>query len=122
MGDISSQVFSWLLYVVILPLVPATLVALPFWLKRKAVLGNIVGSCVIAAVIFVLIWQQYGAYVQAQSACSQTNIGCTGSVDSPYTQYLLMVLIGWVDVFFLLVISGIVEDRQKRRHLDRSRL
>src|SRR5690242_8788431 len=122
MSDISSLVFSWLLYVVILPLVPATLIALPIWLKRKVVFGNVVGSCVIAAVIFVLIWQQYGAYVQAQTACSQSSIGCSGAVDSPYTQYLLMVLIGWVDVFFLLVISGIVEDRQKRRRLDRSKL
>jgi uncharacterized RDD family membrane protein YckC len=122
MVGLQEVLLFWLPVVILLPLALATLVALPFWLRRRAIFGNVVGSCVVAAVIFVLVWQQYGAFVQAQTACVNQTADCPPGLQLPYLQYLVMVLLGWVDVFFLLIFSGMVEDRQKRRRLDRSRL
>jgi NADH:ubiquinone oxidoreductase subunit 6 (subunit J) len=122
MSDVMGSILYWLIYVVLLPLTLGTLAALPAWLKRHPILGNLIGSGVIAAVIFVLIWQQYGAFVQAQAACAGSSAGCAASAEALYMPYLIMVVLGWVDVFILLFLSGMVEDRLKSRWLDRSRL
>ena len=122
MSDTAVIILDWLLYVVILPSALATLGAFPAWLKRRVTLGNLIGSVIVIAVIFVLIWQQYGAYVQAQATCTQSGIGCVSDAESLYMPYLYMVLLGWMDVFLLLFISGMVEDHLKRRRLDRSQL
>ena len=110
---------SWALYVVALPSALGALVALPFWLKGRTMLGNVAGSCAIALAVAVLIWQQFGAYVRAQEGC--TGAGCPPSENALYA-FLILVVLGWLDVFFLLFLSGFVEDWRKRRHFDRSRL
>lgn len=120
--DEANYLFLWFLWAVVLPLVLGALAAFPFWLNRRVIFGNVVGSCAIAAVIFILIWQQYGAFTQAQSSCAGGSPGCVTGGVSLYMPYLYLVLVGWLDVFVLLIVSGVVEDRQKRRHLDRNRL
>lgn len=124
MSEINEPIINWVIFAVLIPLIIGTICALPAWWKRKPTFGNLLGSLVIALVIFVLIWQQYGAFVRAQSDCAQNWVTeCVSVVGvSQYTPYLLLVLLGWVDVFFLLVISGIVEDRLRPRWLDRSQL
>ena len=124
MSEINEPVINWVIFVVLLPLAIGTAVAFPAWWKHKAIFGNLLGSFAIAAVVFVLIWQQYGAYARAQTDCAQVFVPACLSITgvSQYVPYLLLVLLGWVDVFFLLVISGIVEDRLKPRWFDRSKL
>lgn len=109
----------WALFVVALPSALGALVALPFWLKGRVIAGNIAGSFAIVLVIVILIWQQFGAYFQAQASCLGT--GCP-SADSPVAAFLVMAGLGWLDAFLLLVLSGIVEDRRRQKHFDRSRL
>jgi hypothetical protein len=119
-GDITNLLL-WFLWAVALPLALAVLVALPLWVKRRVIAGNVVGSVAVAMVIFVLIWQQYGMFAQSQASCTATGAGCISGL-TMYTPYLYLVLVGWLDVFVLLIVSGVVEDRQRRRRLDRSRL
>ena len=119
-----EPILPWVVYVVALPQALGALAAAPFWLKRRIMPGNAVGSLAIAGVIFVLIWIQYGAYVRAQEACAGTGIGCaavTGGL-AQFGPYLALVGLGWLDVFVLLILSGRVEDWVKQRHFDRSRL
>ncbi len=124
MSQINEPATNWVIFVVLLPLIIGMAVAFPAWWKHRAVLGNLLGSFAIAAVVFVLIWQQYGAYVQAQSDCAQAFVPFCASISgvSQYVPYLMLVLLGWVDVFFLLIISGIVGDKLKPRWFDRSKL
>ncbi len=124
MSEINEPIINWVIFVVLIPLALGAVCAFPAWWKRKTNFGNLLGSAAIAFVIFVLIWQQYGAFVRAQADCAQLWVsGCESVVGvSQYTPYLLMVLIAWVDVFFLLVLSGIVEDRLRPRWLDRAQL
>ena len=122
MLDIDAIITFWLPLTIIMPLGLGTLAAIWPWLKHKAIMGNLFGSFVIAAVIFVLIWQQYGAYIDAQAACTQGLSACPPRGVEMYTPYLMLVFMGWVDVFLLLIISGIIEDRTKRRWPDPSQL
>ena len=71
---------------------------------------------------YLVIWQQYGAYIDAQAACTQGLSACPPRGVEMYTPYLMLVFMGWVDVFLLLIISGIIEDRTKRRWPDPSQL
>lgn len=108
----------WALFVVALPSVLGALVALPFWLKGHTSAGNIAGSFAIVLVILILIWQQLGAYFQAQASCG--GVGCPAA-DEAVVAFLVMAGLGWLDAFMLLFFSGVVEDRRQRRAIDRSR-
>jgi hypothetical protein len=122
MVDIDALFSFWIPITILLPLGLGALAAIWPWIKHKAIMGNLLGSFVIAAVIFLLIWQQYGAYVDAMTACSQGLSDCPPSGIEMYTPYLMLVFMGWVDVFLLLIISGVIEDRTKRRWPDPSQL
>ena len=100
---------------VMLPTVLAAVAGLPFWIKRRTVLGNLVGSGLIAGAMIVLIWQGYGDFVGEQEAC--TTAGTCGllSVEGIFTRFLGFVVIGWMDVLLILILGGVVEQRVKRR-------
>jgi hypothetical protein len=100
----------------VIPLVLGALGGLPFWLRRHVIAGNIVGSGIIAAAVIVLIWRAYGNIVRAQNECI---FDCVRSFESIYAPLLWLVLLGWVAVFLLLIISGVVEDRVKRTSFKR---
>jgi hypothetical protein len=111
MSEINEPIVNWVIFAMLIPLIVGTVLALPAWWKRSPTFGNLLGSFAIALVIFVLIWQQYGAFIRAQTDCAQLWVPDCATVTgvSQYTPYLVLVLLGWVDVFFLLVISGLVE-------------
>ena len=98
---------------VLLPLAIAAPLAWPFWRKRRVMLGNILGSGIVALAIVVLIWREYGVLTDWQTQCGNAS-GCLRDFDSVYTPFLLLVVLGWLDAFILLVLSGIVEDRAKK--------
>jgi hypothetical protein len=96
----------------LLPTLLAAGLALPFWWRKRIIAGNVAGSALIILVITVLIWYQWGVSLTAQTQCVGN---CFTDVQSIYLPFLLLVVLGWVDVFLLLVISGLVEDRLKRK-------
>ncbi len=109
----------WALFVVALPCALGALVALPFWLKGRTTAGNIAGSTAIGLTIVLLIWRQLGAYFEAQGLCA--GAGCPAA-DEAVVAFLVMAGLGWLDTLILLILSGIIEDRRRRRQFDRSRL
>ena len=122
MENTSSLIPYWIIFAVVLPVGLSTLIALPIWLKRRVLVGNLVGSLLVVVAIVVLIWQQLGVTLQAQATCGQPDANCRFDAQAIYAPYLYLVVIGWMDVFAIFIFSGIVEDRLKHRRLDRSQL
>lgn len=94
----------WGLIYILLPVALGTLGALTFWLKRRMLLGNAVGSTIIAVVMIVFILQALTSQLSS-GFVSQEGLIPIG----------LLVLAGWVDVLILFFVGGAVEDRVKRR-------
>lgn len=89
---------------VVIPTALGVAAAFAFWLKRRILLGNAVGSGVIAAVMVLFILQRFATFSAAPAP--------TGDPISPM---LILALLGWLDVFLVFLISGFVEDRVKKR-------
>ncbi len=94
----------WGLIYVLLPVALGSLAALPFWLRRRVLLGNALGSTVIAVVMIVYIIQLFASLLTT-SFVMQSDLVPVG----------LLVLVGWLDVLVLFFLSGAVENRVKRR-------
>ena len=97
----------------VLPIMAGTLVGFRFWRQRRAMLGNILASAVVAVIIVLLIAQSFGLFF----ACGATaEGGCASQADLDFATKVMigLAVLGWVDVFVLLVIGGLVEDRSKR--------
>ncbi|MFN4293035.1 MAG: hypothetical protein ACK4JD_02775 [Thermoflexales bacterium] len=94
----------WGLVYVLLPVTLGVIAALPFWLKRRMLLGNAIGSTVIAVVMIAFIIQLFVSLIST-GFFSQANLLPVGT----------LVLVGWVDVLILFFFSGAVENRVKRR-------
>lgn len=95
-----------LIYVLV-PTALGSAVAFWFWRKRRMILGNAIGSAVIAVVMIAFILRQFADNVNAASASVQP--------DAIYVPLLVLVGLGWLDVLIMFFISGAVEDRVKRR-------
>ena len=100
------------LVAVLAPTLLAAGLALPFWARRRIIAGNVAGSVFILLAITILIWYRYGTTLAAQQACVSD---CYPDAQSIYTPFLILVVLGWVDVFILLILSGLAEDRLKRK-------
>ena len=97
----------------LLPIAAGTLAGFRFWRQRRAMMGNIVASAVVALIIVFLIARSFGLFF----ACgASVEGGCASQADLDFATKVMigLAVLGWVDVFVLLVISGVVEDRAKR--------
>lgn len=102
--DMILDLAWWGLIYVLLPVALGAGAALPFWLKRRMLLGNAIGSTVIAVVMIAFIIQLFASLLSA-GFLSQADLLPVGA----------LVLVGWVDVLILFFLSGAVENRVKRR-------
>ena len=93
---------------VVLPVALAALVALPFWWRRRILIGNALGSALIGVWMIVIIIQRFSVYFVAPSADA---VGIL-------TPLLLPAVVGWVNVLILFFISGAVEERAKRHYIN----
>lgn len=108
---VMNGLLFWAVYAVLLPSVLACLSALPFWYKRRILLGNLIGSLLVALIVIVLIWQQYGTAVQSSQTCAN----CLTDVNTLFVPFFILVGLGWLDVLLVLIVGGIVESRRKVR-------
>lgn len=92
-----------LLYI-LFPVLLASLTGFAFWRKRRVLLGNAIGSGIIAAVMIGFILARFGEFM-ANPVPSQ----------APVMTMLVLAGLGWLDVFILFFISGFVEDRVQRK-------
>lgn len=102
--DLVLDLAWWGLVYVLLPVALGSIAALPFWLKRRMLLGNAIGSTVIAVVMIAFIIQLFASLLST-GFLSQASLLPVGA----------LVLVGWVDVLILFFLSGAVENRVKRR-------
>lgn len=93
-----------LIYVLV-PVVLGALVAVWFWRKRRMIIGNAIGSGVIAITMIVFIVQVFAASTNANSLDPNAMLLPLGG----------LVALGWVDVLILFFVSGAVEERVKKR-------
>lgn len=88
----------------VFPVALAALAGFLFWRKGRVLLGNAIGSGIIAAIMVLFILARFGAFM-ANPIPGQ----------EPINAMLLLAVVGWVDVFALFVISGVAEDRARIR-------
>ncbi len=88
---------------IILPVAMASVAGLLFWVKRRILIGNAIGSGIIATIMILFILQRLGEFM-GNPTPSQT----------PATAMLALAGVGWLDVFILFFISGFVEDRVRK--------
>ena len=93
-----------LIYVLV-PIALGALVALPFWMKRRVLMGNAFGSVVIAIVMIVFILQVF----------AQSFDDIALNPGGMFPTLATLVFVGWVDVLILFFLSGAVENRVKKR-------
>lgn len=93
---------------VVLPVALAALIALPFWVRRRILIGNALGSAVIGLWMIVIIIQRFSVYFTAPITDSTAIL----------LPLVTPAVIGWVDVLILFFLSGAVEERAKRRHIN----
>ncbi|MCS6773255.1 MAG: hypothetical protein RMM31_06685 [Anaerolineae bacterium] len=96
----------WVLVYGLFPIALGSLVALPFWLKRRMVVGSAAGSAAIAIVMTALILQFL------VSALSESALLDTQAWLLPMGA---LVVAGWVDVLVMFFIGGFVESRVRSR-------
>ncbi|MCL6509137.1 MAG: hypothetical protein K6U78_00465 [Anaerolineae bacterium] len=102
--DLVLDLAWWGLVYVLLPTALGSAAALPLWLKRRVLLGNAIGSAIIAVVMIIYIIQFFVSLLSV-GFLTQTDLLPIG----------LLVLVGWADVLILFFLSGAVENRVKRR-------
>jgi len=102
--DLALDLAWWGLVYVSLPVAIGAAAALPFWLKRRVLLGNAIGSAVIAVIMIAYIIQLFASLISI-GFLTQANLLPVG----------LLVLVGWADVLVLFFLSSAVENRVKRR-------
>jgi hypothetical protein len=102
--DMALNLAWWGLIYVLLPVALGALAALPFWWKRRMLLGNALGSAAIAVVMIVFILQVFASGISS-GFLTQDSLVPLG----------VLVILGWVDVLILFFVSGAVEERVKKR-------
>jgi mannitol-specific phosphotransferase system IIBC component len=85
---------------ILLPVLLGSLAGVLFWRKRRVLIGNAIGSGVIAAIMVLFILQRLGEFM-ANPQPGQ----------SPTIAMIVLAGLGWLDVFILFFVSGFVEDR-----------
>jgi len=102
--DLLLDLGWWGLIYVLFPTALGALAGLPLWLRRRVLLGNAVGSTVIAVVMIAFILQLIFSRL-ADGFFARAELLPVG----------LLVAAGWVNVLLMFFLSGAVEDRVKRR-------
>ncbi len=96
-----------------LPIALGTLVGFPFWRKRRVILGNVLASVAVAIVILFLIARAFGLFFACSSAQEPDCISQSG-LDFGARVLIGLAVVGWLDVFVLLLIGGMIEDRARK--------
>ncbi|MCX6018033.1 MAG: hypothetical protein NTZ50_05910 [Chloroflexi bacterium] len=98
----------------LLPIVLGALVGLRFWRRRRVILGNVVASAAVGAVILFLIAQTFGMFFSC-SVDVDPSCGTQATLDFATRVLIGLALVGWVDVFVLMILGGVIDDRARKR-------
>jgi hypothetical protein len=102
----------------VVPSAVAVAIALPFWLKNKAIVGNAIGACLIFLTAIFLAVAERVDVERLQLRCVEAGRYCPTDVPALFRQMAMYGLIAFVEVGALFFVSSIVEERRGRRHVD----
>ena len=104
----------WISIAATVPAVLGLLVAIPFWRRSDAIFGNIVGTAVIFAFAFAMIWREHVELDRLVQACLDAGTVCWPQ-PAAFTRFAIYAFIGLVEVFGVFTLSLRVEERIRRR-------
>jgi hypothetical protein len=102
-----NWLLEFFLYIVV-PTAIALVVSLPIWLSKRIILGNVIGSGIIAVIMIFWI-----VVVFAEAFANPAQLQ-----DPPLTRMIIIGVLGWVDVFILLIFSGRTEDYLRKKSIN----
>lgn len=104
----------WIGIAATVPAILALAVAFPFWRRDEPIFGNVLGSTVIFAFGFAMIWREHVELDRIVQACLDQGTVCWPS-PSAFTRFALYAFIALFEVFFVFTLSLRVEERIRRR-------
>lgn len=104
----------WIAIMATAPFVVGLLLAYPLWRRSEAILGNILGTAVIFAAAFGMIWREHLQLDRIVQQCLDEGITCWPE-PSAFTRFAIYAFIGLFEVFALFMISLRVEEAMRRR-------
>ena len=90
------------------------IVAIPFWRRSEAIFGNIIGTAIIFAFAFAMIWREHVELDQIVKTCLDAGTVCWPQ-PAAFTRFSIYAFIGLVQVFVVFTLSLRVEERVRRR-------
>jgi ABC-type Na+ efflux pump permease subunit len=104
----------WIGAAIAAPTACGFLIALPFWLGRQTMMGNLVGAGVMFLGAVLSIAREYVELSRMRQACLAARTLCDISPDD-FTRYSVYAGIAFLEVFLLFTVSLLAEERMRRR-------
>jgi hypothetical protein len=108
----------WIGAAIAVPTVAGFLIALPFWLLRHDIIGNVVGSGVILFGALLSILREYVALRALRVAALKAGKAFHPAPEE-FTRYAIYAGIGFAEVFALFIVGLLIEERLRRRERER---
>ena len=112
--DIAGLNWYWIAIAATLPGIVGLIVAIPFWRRSEAIFGNIIGTAIIFAFAFAMIWREHVELDQIVKTCLDAGTVCWPQ-PAAFTRFSIYAFIGLVQVFVVFTLSLRVEERVRRR-------
>jgi hypothetical protein len=100
------------------PTVAGLIIAVPLWLRRQVIIGNVLGGGVAFGIIIALMGRDFVERMRLDKLCGTPGFRCVSGVDA-HVPFLMHALIGMADVGIVFVISLYVEERVRNATLRR---
>ena len=112
--EIAGLNWYWIAIAATLPGIVGLIVAIPFWRRSEAIFGNIIGTAIIFAFAFAMIWREHVELDQIVKTCLDAGTVCWPQ-PAAFTRFSIYAVIGLVQVFVVFTLSLRVEERVRRR-------
>ena len=114
-GDATTHLsWSWIAFMLAVPLPAGLLVAWPIWRLRQPILGNLTGAAVIFTTAIALIGREHAELQRATEACLDAGTTCWPD-PSAFARFAIYAGIGLLQVFAVFLASISYENRLRRR-------
>lgn len=113
-AQVTGLNWFWIAIAATVPAVAGLLIAIPFWRRSEAIFGNIVGTAIIFAFAFGMIWREHVELDRIVQACIDAGTVCWPE-PAAFTRFSMYAFIGLMEVFMVFTISLRIEERARRR-------
>ena len=112
--EIAGLNWYWIAIAATVPGIVGLIVAVPFWRRSEAIFGNIIGTAIIFAFAFAMIWREHVELDQIVKTCLDAGTVCWPQ-PAAFTRFSIYAFIGLMQVFIVFTLSLRVEERVRRR-------